>query len=274
MLLASTQTWVDAASQGVEMSRVFITGSSDGLGLMAARLLVEQGHTVVLHARNDARAEDARRSLPEAEAVLTGDLASIAQTRDVAAQANQLGRFDAVIHNAGVGYREPRRIETEDGLSHLFAINVLAPYLLTALIERPKRLVYLSSGMHRGAGSSLDDLCWTRRPWSGGEAYAETKLQDVLLALAVARSWREVFSNALEPGWVPTKMGGHGAPDDLDQAHRTQAWLAVSDDRAACVSGQYFYHLQPRAVDPAVRDTTRQDRLLELCAELSGLRLG
>jgi NAD(P)-dependent dehydrogenase (short-subunit alcohol dehydrogenase family) len=94
------------------MSRVFISGSSDGLGLMAARLLVDGGHEVTLHARNTARAEDARRTVPQAKAVAVGDLSSIEETRRVAEQVNALGRHDAVIHNAGVGYREARRVET------------------------------------------------------------------------------------------------------------------------------------------------------------------
>jgi len=149
------------------MSRVFVTGSSDGLGLMAAQLLIEQGHKVVLHARNQERARDAESGVPDAEATVVGDLASIAQTCRVAEEINLLGRFDAVIHNAGVGYREQRRIETEDGLPHVFAINTLAPYILTALIDKPKRLVYLSSGMHRGADASLQDITWTKRRWQG-----------------------------------------------------------------------------------------------------------
>jgi NAD(P)-dependent dehydrogenase (short-subunit alcohol dehydrogenase family) len=259
--------------QVMRMSRVFITGSTDGLGLMAARLLIEQGHQVVLHARSAARAADARRSLPAAEAAVTGDLSSIAQTRELAEQVNRLGHFDAVIHNAGVGYREPRRIETEDGLPHVFVINVLAPYILTARINRPERLVYLSSGMHRGANASLDDIQRIRRRWQGPEAYAESELQDVLLAFAVARLWPDVLSNALEPGWVPTKMGGASAPDDMDQAHRTQVWLAVSNDPKALVSGKYFYHLRQRTADPAVDDIARQDRLLDICRQLSGIPL-
>ena len=92
-----------------EMARVLITGSSDGLGLMAAELLAHVGHAVTLHARNDQRAGDARRALSTAEHVVVGDLASIEETRQVAEQANALGSYDAVIHNAGVGYREPRR---------------------------------------------------------------------------------------------------------------------------------------------------------------------
>ena len=255
------------------MSRVFITGSTDGLGLMAARLLLEEGHQVVLHARDTPRAAEVRRNLPFAEAVAIGDLSSIAQTREVAEQVNHLGRLDAVIHNAGVGYRERRRRQTKDDLPHVFAINVLAPYILTALIDRPKRLVYLSSGMHRGANSSLDDIEWIQRRWQGAEAYAESKLHDVLLAFAVARRWPDVLSNALEPGWVPTKMGGPGAPDDMDQAHRTQVWLAVSNDPEALVSGRFFYHLRQRAPAPAAHDAARQDQLLDICQRLSGIAL-
>jgi NAD(P)-dependent dehydrogenase (short-subunit alcohol dehydrogenase family) len=190
------------------MSRVFITGSSTGLGLMAAQLLIEQGHRVVLHGRDPARAEQALSTVPQADAAVIGDLASIAQARAVADQVNRLGHFDAVIHNVGVGYREQRRIETEDGLPHVFAVNVMAPYVLTALIEKPDRLVYLSSGMHRSADANLDDLIWKKRPWQGAEAYGESKLHDVLLAFGVARRWPTVLSNSLEPGWTWTKRSG------------------------------------------------------------------
>ena len=254
------------------MSRIFITGSSDGLGLLAARLLADEGHHVTLHARSDARAADARRALPQAEAVAVGDLSSIEQVRRVARQVNALGRYDAVIHNVGVGSREPR-IETVDSLSHVFAVNVLAPYLLTALITPPRRLVYLSSGMHRGGDARLDDPQWTGRRWNGSQAYSDSKLLDVVLAFAVARRWPGVLSNALEPGWVPTKMGGPGAPDDLRLGAVTQAWLAAGDDSAATVTGQYFRHQKPHGVHPAARRADLQDALLGYCAGLSGTPL-
>ena len=186
---------------------------------------------------------------------------------------NKLGQFDAVIHNVGVGYREARRIETEDGLPHVFAINVMAPYVLTALIKRPRRLIYLSSGMHHRASANFDDLLWTKRRWEGSTAYAESKLYDAMLAFAVAKRWPDVLSNSLEPGWVPTKMGGTGAPDDMEQAHRTQAWLAASDDPAAQVTGEYFYHLRKRAPNPETHDEALQNRLLERCRDLSGIAL-
>jgi NAD(P)-dependent dehydrogenase (short-subunit alcohol dehydrogenase family) len=254
------------------MARVFISGSSTGLGLMAGQLLVEQGHQVVLHARNPARADDTRAALRRADDVVIGDLATIAGARSVAEQVNKLGRFDAVIHNVGVGYRE-QRTRTDDGLPHVFAVNTLAPFILTALIEQPKRLVYLSSGMHQRAQANLDDLAWTRRAWAGAQAYGESKLHDVLLAFAVARRWPAVRSNAVEAGWVATRMGGPGASDDLDQGHRTQVWLAVSDDPAARVTGEYFYHLRRRAPNPEARNEALQEQLVQACRRLSGVAL-
>ncbi len=192
--------------------------------------------------------------------------------RDVAGQVNGLGRFDAVIHNAAVGYQEGHRV-TGDGLPHVFAINTLGPYILTALIERPKRVVYLSSGMHERAEANLDDIFWRERRWNGSAAYAESKLHDIMLAFAIARLWPDVLSNAVTPGWVATKMGGPGAPDDLDQAHRTQAWLATSDDPAARITGGYFRHLKPRQPNPQARDAALQDRLLSICADVAGVEI-
>src|SRR5580692_9675067 len=252
------------------MSRILVTGSSEGLGLMAGRLLSEQGHDVVLHARNTARAQDAQHALRGAH-VVTGDVSTIAGARSVAEQANALGRFDAVIHNVAMGYREPRRVETSDGLPQVFATNVLAPYILTALMRRPQRLIYLSSALHRTTTAHLDDIFWQKRTWDGTEAYSETKLYDTMLAFAIARRWPDVFSNALEPGWVPTKMGGAEAPDDISQAHLTQVWLAVGDD--ARVTGQYFYHKQRLAPNPQTEDSNLQDRLIAVCERSTQLAL-
>jgi NAD(P)-dependent dehydrogenase (short-subunit alcohol dehydrogenase family) len=251
------------------VASVLITGSADGLGLMAAALLLEQGHAVTLHARNDERAAVASAAAPGAAAVLVGDLASMAEVRELAAAANSLGRFDAVIHNAAVGYREARE-ETADGLEHVFAINVLAPYMLTALMTAPARLVYLSSGMHRSGDAALGDLQWRERRWNGSQAYADSKLWDTVLAFAIARRWPEVCSNAVEPGWVATKMGGPGAPDDLGLAAVTQAWLAAGDDPDALVSSRYLYHQRERDTHPAVSDVAVQEGLLDACAALSG----
>lgn len=255
------------------MSRIFITGSSDGLGQMAARLLVAQGHKVVLHGRNNDRAAFAMAAVPGAETAVTGDLSSIAETVHLAEQVNNLGPFDAVIHNAGVGDKERRRIETADGLSHVFAINSLAPYILTCLITRPKRLVYLSSGLHGRGNPDMKDLAWKQRRWNGLQAYSDSKLQDVILAFAVARKWPDVFSNALDPGWVATKMGGTGAPDSLEEGSMTQAWLAASNDPKALVTGKYFYHQKLKHCHVAATDPEVQERFLSACARISGITL-
>ena len=254
------------------MAVVLITGSADGLGKFAAQRLVKAGHEVVLHARNVARGREAMAAVPGARAVVVGDLSTLAEMKSVAGQANEWGRFDAVIHNAAVGLKEGRK-ETVDGIEHVFAINTLAPYVLTALIQRPGRLIYLSSSLHQSGNPDLGDLNWTHRRWNGGQAYSDTKLHDVLLAFAVARRWPEVYSNALEPGWVATRMGGPGAPDDLAKGSETQVWLAASDETAAKVSGGYFFHLKERAVSAAARDPARQDELLRSCEEMSGVAL-
>src|SRR5687767_3467854 len=184
------------------MARIFITGSADGLGLLAARALIDLGHQVVLHARNAEREKQALAKAPGAEDVLTGDLSSIEETKALASKANALERFDAVIHNAGV-YQTPKNSISADGLPVLFAVNSLAPYILTCLMQKPKRLIYLSSGMHRKGNPNFNNLsAGTYR----GITYSDTKLHDVILAMAVARRWTDVYSNAVDPGWVPTKM--------------------------------------------------------------------
>lgn len=254
------------------MSRIFITGSADGLGRAAASNLIGTGHEVVLHARSAARAADFGELAKRAAGVIVGDLSSARETRDVADQVNALGPVDAVIHNAGV-YTSPRRIVTEDGHAHTLAINVLAPYLLTATIRRPARLIYLSSGMHRSGDASLRDLDWTARRWSWMQAYSDSKLFVTAIALAVARRWPDVLSNAVDPGWVPTKMGGQGAPDDLELGHRTQEWLATSDDPDAMVSGGYWFHQRRQSPAPAATDEGFQDRLLLELERLTGVRL-
>jgi len=253
------------------MARIFITGSADGLGQMAARLLVQQGHTVVLHARNPYRARQAMEAVPGAQTVLHADLSSISQTIQLAKEVNQIGQFDAVIHNAAVGYRESRRIATVDGLPQVFAVNSLAPYILTCLIQRPARLIYLSSGLHRQADGGLDDLEWKKTRWDGFKAYSDSKLHDVILTFAVARKWKDVYANALEPGWVATKMGGPSAPDSLEDAPKTQVWLAVSNDPGALVTGKYFYHLRRSPFNPLAKDEQVQENFLRQCEKLSGI---
>ena len=254
------------------MSRIFITGSTDGLGRAAASTLLDEGHDVVLHARSDERAAVFGDLTSRATSVVIGDLGSAAETRSIAEQVNAIGRMDAVIHNAGV-YSIPGRSSTPEGHAIILAVNVLAPYMLTALIERPRRLVYLSSGMHRGGEASLRDIDWAERRWSAGQAYSDSKLYVTTLAFAVARCWADVLSNAVDPGWVPTKMGGPGAPDDLEDGYLTQTWLAVSDDPAATVSGRYWHHRRPQTPASEVSDPRFQDELSNTLAELTGVSL-
>jgi NAD(P)-dependent dehydrogenase (short-subunit alcohol dehydrogenase family) len=254
------------------MARVFITGSTDGLGRAAAQCLIEQGHQVVLHARSQERAAAVADLAADSTGVVIGDLSSAVETRKIAEQVIAIGRMDAVIHNAGV-YQAPSRSATPEGHAITLAVNTLAPYMLTALIERPGRLVYLSSSLHRGADASLRDMDWTERRWDPGRAYSESKLYVAALALAVARRWPDVLSNAVDPGWVPTKMGGPGAPDDLEMGHLTQTWLAVSDDPAAKFSGGYWHHRQRQSPAADVSDSGFQDRLIAKLAQLTGVFL-
>ncbi len=252
------------------MAKIFITGSSDGIGLMEARMLVSQGHEVVLHGRSRKRADEALAKVPAALIAVVGDLASIAETKSLADQVNELGFFDAVIHNAGV-YHEPRLIRTVDQLPRVFAVNSLAPYILTCLIWRPKRLIYTSSGLHRSGDATLRDLTWSSRPCNGSSAYADSKLHSVILAFAVARKWPDVLSNAVDPGWAATKMGGRGAPVSVEEGARTQVWLAVSRDKEVLVSGRYFHHLKPGISHPAATDPAVQEKYLSECSRLSGV---
>jgi NAD(P)-dependent dehydrogenase (short-subunit alcohol dehydrogenase family) len=203
--------------------------------------------------------------------VAVGDLAGASGTRAVAEQAAAIGGIDAVIHNAGV-YAERQPARTGDGHPRTLAVNVLAPYLLTAWLAGPTRHVYLSSDMHRQGDPSLDDLDWATRRWDGIGAYCDSKLHVTALAFAVARRLPGVRAHAVDPGWVPTRMGGPGAPDDLELGHRTQAWLAVTDDPAATSPG-YWHHQGRRPPAPAATDVRFQDALLARLHDLTGTPL-
>jgi NAD(P)-dependent dehydrogenase (short-subunit alcohol dehydrogenase family) len=240
------------------MARILITGSADGLGQLAAKSLADQGHEVVLHARNAERARYARQRTPGARQVIADDLSDIGETKHVADQANALGPFDAVIHNAGV-YQAPAR--------EVFMVNTLAPYILTCLIQKPRRLIYLSSGMHLQGRADLENLA----PELSHVSYSDSKLYVTMLGMAVARKWPDVYANAVDPGWVPTKMGGPNAPDDLRKGYETQVWLASSDDRGAQVSGRYFHHRTDRPYNPQAGDVALQEQFLSLCREVTGV---
>jgi NAD(P)-dependent dehydrogenase (short-subunit alcohol dehydrogenase family) len=242
------------------MARIFITGSVDGLGRAAAETLLEDGHEVIVHARSTQRLTALNDLIDGGASAVVGDLADFDQTRAVAEQVNRLGRVDAVIHNAGI-YSGPQ----------ILPVNIVAPYLLTALIDRPERLVYLSSGMHHGGRADLAGLDWSGQRRTG--SYSDSKLFVTTLTVAVARIWPDVYSNAVDPGWVPTNMGGPGAPDNLRLGHLTQEWLATSDEPEARTSGGYWFHQRLRTPHPAVRDPHFQDDLIDALARFTGVSL-
>ena len=238
------------------MARIFITGSADGLGLLAAKALIAKGHRVVLHARNEKRGKEALDKAPGAETVVTADLSSIKETLQLGEKVNALGTFDSVIHNAGL-YHSPAK--------ELFAVNTLAPYILTCLVHDPNRLIYLSSGMQGSGRSKLDSF----KTDIGTITYSDTKLHVLMICKAVARNWSQVYANAVNPGWVPTKMGGSRAPGDLQKGYETQVWLAVSNDEKAKVSGRFFYHGKETRYNPEADDVLLQERFLSLCEEIT-----
>jgi NAD(P)-dependent dehydrogenase (short-subunit alcohol dehydrogenase family) len=253
------------------MASIFITGSADGLGSMAAKLLVSQGHRVVLHARNAERGRQALSKVPGAEKVLIADLSNIEETKKLATEVNSKGVFDAVVHNAGVYNQKSGHAVTGDFQQMMININTLAPYILTCLIHKPKRLIYLSSGMHSQGDPGLEILTNITKRRGVYQTYSDTKLHDLILCMAVARKWPEVYANAVDPGWVPTKMGGSGAPDDLEKGFQTQAWLAVSNDDHAKVSGHYFYHQKQKYYLPEAGNVKVQDKFIALCEQITGI---
>jgi NAD(P)-dependent dehydrogenase (short-subunit alcohol dehydrogenase family) len=254
------------------MATVFVTGSVDGIGRQTAADLVSAGHRVVMHARNDERAEVARRAVPGASAVVVGDLASLAETRAAARAAGELGPFDAVIHNAGVGGAAQRTV-TADGFERIFQVNVLAPYILTCLMPTPARLIYLTSGLEAEGAVHFEDLQFESRSWNGMQAYSDSKLLDVVLAFAVARRRPQTVSNAVDPGWIKTRMGGSGATDELPLGAETQVWLATSDEPEATVTGRYLNRRRERRANPAAYDVDVQERFLEVAEQFTGAQL-
>ncbi|KAJ5225378.1 hypothetical protein N7468_006603 [Penicillium chermesinum] len=252
------------------MARVFITGSSDGIGQAAAKVLADQGHSVVLHARNADRAASAHKAVPKAEAVLVADLKSIEETKKLAADANGLGRgpFDAIIHNAGIGYGSTSSKEiTADKISAVFAVNTLAPYILTCLMDKPKsRLMFMSSDSHYGGDENLRNI-------TQSHSYSDSKLHDTMLANAFARRWgKEVQVISMHPGWVRTKMGGSMASSGLDTPSKAIAdWVAGKGPLASLPSGSFCYTRGAESAHPGAANVEKQEELLKICQEVSGV---
>lgn len=252
------------------MVRVFITGSSDGIGQAAAVRLASSGHEVVLHARNDARAAEAKAAVPQAHAVLVGDLRSLAATRQLARAADDLAPFDAIVHNAGIGYGSTAsRAMTDDGVSAVFAVNTLAPYVLACAMRRPtRRLLIMSSDSHYGGDETL-------RGAQHSHSYADSKLHEVMLAKALARRWAgDVQVLSMHPGWVRTKMGGRAAPGGLDTPARALAeWATGSGVLAAAASGAFVTTNGEAKPHPGAASVERQEVLVKLCRDISGLSM-
>lgn len=218
--------------------RILITGSTTGLGLISGEMLLKQGHDVVFHARSKTSKTNKDFKY------LYGDLSKIDEVRSVVDQANSMDPFDAVIHNAGV-----YTATSEE----LFAVNVVAPYLMTKTMNPCDRHIYLSSGMHLSGTMNLDPhKC----------SYSDSKLFVLMIAKWFAKLWPDRLMNAVDPGWVPTRMGGAGAPDDLNQGAETQSWLAVSTDPSALVSGKYFHHLKQNKSNPIADESAAQEKLI------------
>ncbi|MFC9057187.1 SDR family NAD(P)-dependent oxidoreductase [Streptomyces sp. NPDC057074] len=237
------------------MALILVTGASSGIGRATANALADDGHDVVVHVRDRTRLSASGDTGRWTGAVI-GDLADVDEIRAVARQAGEFGRFGTIIHNAGV-LRSP----------DVVTVNTVAPYLLTALLPKPARLVYLSSSMHRTGSTDL------RRLADGTASYDDSKLWVTTLALALASRWEGTTSHAVDPGWVPTRMGGPGATDDLAAGHRTQVWLATLRDVVPATGG-YWYHQQTGTAHPAARDAVFQARLVDALEEHTGVPLG
>jgi NAD(P)-dependent dehydrogenase (short-subunit alcohol dehydrogenase family) len=242
------------------MTRIWITGSADGLGRATAETLLAEGHHVVVHARSRERLNAVQDLLDRGASAVVGDLSDLQQTRSVAEQVNQMGGFDAVIHNAGV-YSGP----------NVMPVNVIAPYVLTALVAKPSRLVYLSSSMHLAGRPNLQAFDSMGKRLSA--SYSDSKLFVTTLAVAIARLWPDVITSSVDPGWVPTKMGGPNAPDDLRLGHLTQEWLATSSDPEARVTGAYWHHQRRTQPHSASLDVAFQDALLKRLEQTTGVVL-
>jgi NAD(P)-dependent dehydrogenase (short-subunit alcohol dehydrogenase family) len=284
-----------STDRSVTPARILITGSSDGIGRAAAQLLVQQGHCVTLHARNEDRAREAWAAVPQAENVLVGDLSSISDVLVMAEEAGKAGEcrcnywsyetnvdllacaltgpWDCIVHNAGLGPASGD-IKTSDGFAATFVVNSLAPYILTASMEKPARLLYLSSGLHTNGDSSLVDVTWQSRPFDSLQAYSDSKLHNVWLAKYVSRRWPSVQSCSLDPGLVDTKMTRAGrsvgvpakAIADFASGHR--ALSGKISGLHLGLSGPWDANLHEAADIEA-----KQEAFVEVCGRVSGVEM-
>ena len=231
---------------------ILITGSTDGIGKQTALELAEMGATVLLHGRNPGRGDKVLQEIKKATGndrieVLIADLASLTQVRNLAEQVQQRhGRLDVLINNAGV-YETRHRI-SKDGFEMTFAVNHLAPFLLTLLLldliknSAPSRIINVSSQVH---ASSIDfENFQAEKHYSAYEAYSLSKLCNVLFTYELAERLKGtgITVNCLHPGVINTKLlktgwGMGGSP--VTQGSKTSVYLA-SDPELSTVTGKYF----------------------------------
>lgn len=249
------------------MARIIVTGSADGIGALAAKQLTSRGHEVYLHARSASRAKDAMQNCPKAQKCFVADLSSLSEAKKFAEEINGLGSVDCIVHNAGVMHGVSGKKAAEGDYGLLFATNTLAPYVLTSLVAgRSKRYVFLGSQLHSSGDGSLKNLSQC--------GYGDSKLHDIMLAFAFSRHLQAQGveeSNALDPGWVPTKMGGSGAPGDINKSVDTYVKLA----EGVGATGEYWgpgAHRGQR-YQAAAGDVDKQQKLLDELKQISGVDL-
>ena len=255
------------------MATIALTGSTDGIGLAAARTLLAQGHRVLIHGRNEQRGQpvvDVLAADPSCtgEAVLvTGDLSSLDEVRALAGQLATHGPLDVLAHNAGVWVRGETPRVTVDGFETTFAVNVLAPHLLTALLadQLTGRLLWLGSGTAGSGRPKPTALGGERDP---RQAYADAKACDIALALAWGRRLPGIASAAVDPGWVRTKLASAGAPGAVEDGADTLAFCCTDADLALA---PYWKDRRPAPVPGRLRDAGLQDAIAAACDRLAGL---
>lgn len=264
---------------------VLVTGATDGIGRETARALTRRGARVLVHGRDPGRlrataeelAQIGGRPVPEPVAA---DLASLAAVRSLAAEIDARGhRLAVVVHNAGVYMK--RRDLSADGHEMTFAVNHLAPFLLThLLLDRAcgaelRRIVNVSSIAHSRGRVDLEDPQLLRQPFNSYASYATSKLANVLFTVELARrlAARGVAVNALHPGVASTKLLTEGfemeGSDSLADSSATSVLLAL-DSSVEGVSGRYFMHGMQSPAHPVASDELLIRRFYELSAAITG----
>ena len=266
---------------------VVVTGASSGIGAAAAVELAEQGATVVPVARDSERLTKIAARVGGDP--LSADFASLEQVRRLARDLlERHPRIDVLVNNAGLVSN--RRVLTEDGYEMTFAVNHLAPFLLTNLLldrlraSAPARVVTTSSGAHGGGRLDFDDLQGARS-WSMMRAYGTSKLANILFTrgLAMRVDANQVTANCLHPGVVNTKLGrGAGRLAGLGwtlgrpffrsprRGASTIVYLATSEEGGE-VTGGYYENSRPVGTSAAAADPDLADRLWRESERMVGL---